>query len=67
MRCLGPSKYPVSFLICPPMLSLRLLLTDGVVVEGIEFGRGTARTKMDAKELAAEMALRALIAQSSAA
>ena len=49
------------------MLSLWLLLTDGVAVGGVEYGRGTARTKMDAKELAAEMALRALIAQSSAA
>ncbi|KAI0654992.1 hypothetical protein C8Q70DRAFT_1057925 [Cubamyces menziesii] len=41
--------------------------TVKVFLGGVEYGRGTARTKMDAKALAAEMALRALTGEDSAA
>ncbi|KAI0325575.1 hypothetical protein GY45DRAFT_1374657 [Cubamyces sp. BRFM 1775] len=41
--------------------------TVTVSLRGVEYGRGTARSKKNAKELAAEMALRALKGQSTAA
>ncbi|KAH9896535.1 hypothetical protein C8Q73DRAFT_788884 [Cubamyces lactineus] len=44
-----------------------LTWTVAVSFDGIEFGRGSSRSKKHAKELAAEMALRALKAQISAA